>query len=118
MNSVPNRLHVDKPWGYFDQFTLNETTTVKILCAKAGESLSLQTHQHRSEFWHVIDGSGTVEIDTQIHTAERGDEFYIPQGSTHRLTGGTSDIRILEIAYGSFDEDDITRLEDKYGRTQ
>ena len=117
MNELPNRLHVDKPWGFFDQFTLNERSTVKILHTKAEETLSLQTHVHRSEFWYIISGTGTVTINNTAHAATPGNEFYVPQGSTHRIEGGPDGITFLEIAFGEFDEEDITRLEDKYGRS-
>ena len=35
----------------------------------------------------------------------------------HRLsTAGESEVRILEISFGEFDEEDIVRLDDVYGR--
>ena len=33
---------VEKPWGGFEQFTLNEISTVKILTIKPGQTFSLQ----------------------------------------------------------------------------
>lgn len=105
----------DRPWGNFRQFTHNEPSTVKIITVKAGESLSLQSHTKRSEFWKIIAGQGTVEIDDTVHEAKIGDEFMIPVGSKHRLSGQT-DVQVLEVAIGDFAEDDITRYEDKYGR--
>ena len=51
-----------RPWGDFERFTLNETTTVKIITVKEGESISLQTHEHRDEFWRVLKGSGIIHI--------------------------------------------------------
>ena len=43
----PKPLHVDKPWGSFDQFSFNEKSTVKVLTCNPGHQLSLQKHQHR-----------------------------------------------------------------------
>ena len=40
-----------------------------------------------------------------------------PAGFEHRVTGGPEGTTFLEIAFGDFDESDITRLEDRYGRT-
>lgn len=109
--------HENRPWGSFDQFTHNTQTTVKILHVSANKRLSLQKHKHRSEFWHVISGNGTVTIGTKELHAQQNDEFEIPIGTIHRITGGDEGIRLLEIATGKFDENDIIRIEDDFGRT-
>lgn len=114
----PNRRREDRPWGYFEQFTLNEPSTVKLLHVRAGEEFSLQTHEHRDEFWRVVGGSGQVTVGNVRSDANIGDEFFTPRGTPHRAEGAEDeDLRILEISFGQFDENDITRLEDKYGRT-
>ena len=48
--------------------------------------------------------------------ANPGDSFFIDYQTKHRIEGGENDAVLLEIAYGDFDEDDITRYEDAYGR--
>lgn len=106
-----------RPWGEFERFTLNEHTTVKILTIKPRESVSLQTHAHRSEFWRILTGSGIVTIGDQQHKASPPNDFFIPVGEKHRIEAGLEGISWLEIAFGEFDEADITRLEDNYGRT-
>lgn len=105
-----------RPWGGFERFTLDEKSTVKILTVNAGEAFSLQTHEHRDEFWRIIRGSGTIRIGDTDHPAREGDAFYIPRHKEHRITGGEGGITVLEIAFGDFDEGDIKRLEDRYGR--
>ena len=111
------KLTVKKPWGQFDQFTLNETTTVKILTVNPGGSLSLQTHNGRSEFWRVLSGHPVITINDKKITANPGDEFTIEKLQAHRLESHDDIVQILEIAYGNFDEEDIIRLEDNYGRS-
>ena len=106
----------ERPWGNFERFTLNEKTTVKIVSVNAGESISLQTHEHRDEFWHVIKGSGVIRIGDKNNDAKEGDNFFSPRHSEHRVTGGPGGLAFLEIAFGDFDANDITRLEDRYGR--
>lgn len=106
----------EKPWGRFIQYVLNEMVTVKILEVKAGEQTSLQSHRHRSELWVVLDEGACVEIEGQIIRPKPMELVFIPQGSKHRLIGEDKDYRILEISFGYFDEDDIVRYEDKYGR--
>ena len=106
----------NRPWGNFERFTLNEKTTVKIISVNAGESISLQTHEHRDEFWRVIKGSGVIRIGGKENQAHEGDAFFCPRHSEHRVTGGPEGLSFLEIAFGDFDEGDIRRLEDRYGR--
>ena len=107
-----------RPWGNFERFTLNEKTTVKIITVNAGESISLQTHEHRDEFWRVIKGSGTVHIGEEERDAREGNMFFVARHGQHRILGGPDGLVCLEIAFGDFDEDDIKRLEDRYGRAQ
>jgi mannose-6-phosphate isomerase-like protein (cupin superfamily) len=109
-------LTVKKPWGKFDQFTLNEITTVKILFVDKGGSLSLQDHGGRSEFWRIISGHPAVTIGDKKTEANPGDEFRIEKLVPHQLEAPTDDVQVLEIAYGNFDEEDIIRIKDKYGR--
>jgi mannose-6-phosphate isomerase len=109
--------HTRRPWGGFDLFTLNEPATVKIITVEPGARLSLQRHEHRGEFWQVIEGVMDVEVDGHSEKAPEGRRIWVPQGAVHRMgNSSTSSARILEIAYGTFDEDDIERLEDDYSR--
>ena len=117
MDTVSNHHQEERPWGGFEQFTLNEPCTVKILHVDADKRFSLQKHAHRTEFWKVLDGDGVLQIGDEIRTIIRGDMVTVPQGTLHRLTGGVQGLRVLEIAYGEFDENDIERVEDDFGRT-
>ena len=118
-NRTPDRTTTTsrRPWGDFEQFCLNETTTVKIITVEPGRRLSLQRHEHRDEFWEVLDGPMDVRVDERRWTAQRGERVWVPAGSTHRLgNSGPEPARLLEVAFGAFDEDDIERLEDDYQR--
>ena len=107
----------EKPWGSFEQFTHSEPTTVKILTINPSQSLSLQYHHNRDEFWKVILGHARITIGDAVHDALDGDEFFIASGQKHRAEAGSSEIKILEISFGDFNENDIVRLEDIYDRT-
>ncbi len=109
-------LTVKKPWGQFDQFTHNEISTVKILSVNQGGSLSLQYHDHRSEFWRIISGHPTVTVGDKVVVAKPGDEFIIKELEQHHLEAPSDAVQVLEIAFGNFDEEDIVRIKDKYGR--
>ena len=106
----------NKPWGDFEQFTLNEVSTVKILKLKPNSALSLQKHQKRDEFWRILSGSGFVELNNKKVEVKEGDEFFIKKEDSHRASTKNDSLEILEISFGFFDEDDIKRLADIYGR--
>ena len=106
----------ERPWGNFERFTLNEPSTVKIITINPNQELSLQQHEHRDEEWRIVQGSGKVivgEKQTEVHP---GDEFFVERGMKHRVEAGKDGLMFLEVALGEFDESDIKRFEDKYGR--
>jgi len=113
-----NSILVNKPWGYFEQFTHNQNSTVKLLYIKKGESLSLQYHNNRIEFWKIISGQPFVEIGEIKTEAKPGDEFEIQKLIQHRISAPKDDVVFLEISMGEFDEEDIVRVEDKYSRVK
>lgn len=106
-----------RPWGAFEQFSLNERSTVKVITVAPGARLSLQRHEHRSEFWQVLDGPMEIEVGGHTWTAQHGEHIWVPAGTTHRMGNTTGEpTRILEVAFGFFDEEDIERLHDDYCR--
>ncbi len=114
---APESRRETRPWGEFVEFARNSPCTVKILTVKAGESLSLQYHHGRDEMWHVLSGAGTLQIGDEEVRAIPGSDYLIPRETKHRISGGDTDLSILEISTGAFDDADIVRIEDKYGRS-
>ena len=122
---TPNYKHDIRPWGEFHQYTENEETTVKIITVGPGEQLSLQIHRDRDEVWIALDGGLVVTMVSpsgkKLEIGEMGTDpmqrYIINRGFAHTVRNeAESPARFLEIAFGHFDEDDIERLEDKYGR--
>ena len=105
----------ERPWGKFERFTMNEKCTVKIITVKKGEAFSLQYHNNRDEFWHILSGVGIVTLGEEKKEAKAGDEYMISKGTHHRMEA-TEEVKFLEIAFGEFDENEIVRVEDKYNR--
>ena len=113
----PEHVTSTRPWGGFTQYCLNEAVTVKIIEVSAGAELSLQRHGHRAELWIALDNTIQVEVDGRTWRPAIHEEVWIPAGATHRLSApGDRAGRILEVAFGHFDESDIERLSDRYGR--
>ncbi|MDQ3244938.1 MAG: phosphomannose isomerase type II C-terminal cupin domain [bacterium] len=107
----------ERPWGNFKQFTANTPSTVKIITVNPNESLSLQSHNQREEFWYVLKGEGIFEINDVVYDVVEGDEYYVKLGEKHRISAEENGMQVLEIAFGNFNEEDIIRYEDKYGRS-
>ena len=114
---IPSAVKVEKPWGNFEQYTHNLPCTVKIITVVPGGMLSSQYHEKRDELWVVLDPGARVELDRKVLHPEVEEKLIIPRETVHRLWAvGEGPVRILEISFGEFDEDDIVRLEDVYGR--
>jgi mannose-1-phosphate guanylyltransferase/mannose-6-phosphate isomerase len=65
----------------------------------------------------VLDEGAKVQLGEDVLKPEVGEKVFIPRGTVHRLsTAGETEVRILEISFGEFDEEDIVRLDDVYGR--
>lgn len=108
-------VHVDKPWGSFTQYAHNTPCTVKTLTVKPWQSISLQSHEKRDEMWVILEDGLKAEIGDKTLNPKKGDVLFVPRKTKHRLSA-ENEARVLEIAFGEFDEEDITRYEDKYGR--
>ncbi|KAF0160047.1 MAG: glycosyltransferase [Syntrophaceae bacterium] len=107
-----------RPWGYFEVLSDMGDHKVKRIVVAPGGSLSLQRHKLRSEHWYAVSGEGVATIDGKTFSLRGGTAADIPQGATHRLENLSGiDLVIIEVQTGTyFGEDDIERLEDKYGR--
>ena len=113
-----------KPWGWYRDIERKRNYVVKELFIRSGESISLQYHNLRKEWWHVLSGDGELFTakninDPIVHCyVKTGDTISIDLKQIHRVTAKIgSDLRILEVQYGKCREDDIVRLDDFYGRT-
>jgi len=114
-------LFQDKPWGAFAQYAHNQEVTVKIITVNPGERLSLQRHKHREEMWVPLDEGLVSIVDGKCRRLWKDKDFLTPvrilRGVVHTMENvETAPARFLEVSFGHFDEDDIERLDDKYGR--
>jgi len=109
---------VHRPWGSYTVLEDADDCKVKRLTVKPGQVLSLQLHHRRSEHWTVVDGTAKVRIGEREFQLQRNESAYIPMNTVHRLENPTGrDIHLIEVQCGDyFGEDDIVRLEDRYGR--
>jgi mannose-1-phosphate guanylyltransferase / mannose-6-phosphate isomerase len=109
---------VHRPWGSYTILEDGDDCKVKRLTVKPGHVLSLQLHNRRSEHWTVVNGTAKVRIGEREFLLNSNESAYIPMNTVHRLENPTDrDIHLIEVQCGDyFGEDDIVRLEDRYGR--
>lgn len=136
----------DRPWGFFNLFVENSPSTVKILYVKKDEMLSLQFHFGRDQLYYLLDSHFIIdysnkpipkEILDNPNEPERfkqteeflkehlireegkeGDIFSFRKLYIHRAwyKGPKEEGRVLDLAWGNNDEQDIVRVRDKYQR--
>ena len=109
---------VYRPWGSYETVDFSERFKVKRITVKPGAALSLQKHHHRAEHWVVVKGTALVRVGDNETTLCEDQSTYIPVGAIHRLENtGDTPLELIEVQSGSYlGEDDIVRLEDRYGR--
>tara|TARA_R110002095_G_scaffold154534_3_gene134291 strand:+ start:965 stop:2368 length:1404 start_codon:yes stop_codon:yes gene_type:complete len=109
---------VYRPWGHYDSICFGERDQVKRISVKPGAKLSLQKHFHRSEHWVVVKGTAKVTKGEETLMISENESVYLPVGIVHALENpGKIMLEIIEVQTGSYlGEDDIVRLEDRYGR--
>ena len=107
-----------KPWGSYKTFEKDKGFLLKRISVAPGQSLSLQSHKHRSEHWLVASGVATIECDGEKGYLNQFESISIPQGAKHRLSNQNKELlQIVEVQFGKrLSEKDITRYEDKYKR--
>lgn len=110
--------HDTRPWGTWEVLQSADNYCVKKICVTPGSILSLQLHHHRSEHWIIVEGEAVVTLGEEKLTKKANESIYIPVETKHRIQNQTSqDMVFIEVQTGeNLDENDIVRLEDKYGR--
>lgn len=109
---------VERPWGSFKQFAFNQDCTVSLMTVQPGRRLSLQAHTGRAELWIVLDDGAIVEVGDATREYAAGTEIWIRAGTRHRLAAppGGGAVRVLEVAFGNWQQADIQRFEDDFAR--
>ncbi|MGR1183686.1 mannose-1-phosphate guanylyltransferase/mannose-6-phosphate isomerase [Aeromonas veronii] len=109
---------VYRPWGKFDSIDSGSRYQVKHITVKPGEKMSLQKHHHRAEHWIVVSGTAKVTNGERTFLVTENESTFIPIGAVHSLENpGKVPLELIEVQSGPYlAEDDVIRLEDKYGR--
>ncbi len=109
---------VYRPWGYYTVLAQGNGFLTKMIHVNPGQKLSLQSHNHRSEHWVVLEGMAKVVLEGKELVLSPGHSVDIPVKAIHSLQNPyTDNLKIVEVQKGSpLIEEDIIRYEDMYGR--
>ena len=109
---------VFRPWGKYQTVDIGGRYQVKRITVSPNQRLSTQLHHHRSEHWIVVKGTAKVRKGDQISLVTENESTYIPVGEIHSLENpGLMPLELIEVQTGGYlGEDDIVRLDDRYGR--
>jgi mannose-6-phosphate isomerase-like protein (cupin superfamily) len=115
--------HVNRKWGSFDVLAKDSQTLVKVMKILPGECISLQRHKFRDQLYYIISpiniqfGAHPKNL-TNIEVQHSGKTFFFPRGMWHRAINPErgSTAFYVEVSFGHYDESDIERADDKYGR--
>lgn len=115
-SELPRR--VEKPWGGELIWALTDRYVGKILTINAGQRLSLQYHEAKDEWIHVLDGRLRLTLENAAGQLERrelgaGEGAHVAGGRRHRYEA-IETCRLIEVSTPELD--DVVRLEDDYGR--
>ena len=109
---------VYRPWGYYTVLAQGNGFLTKMIQVNPGQKLSVQSHNHRSEHWVVLEGMAKVVLEGKEHILSPGHSIDIAVKAIHSLQNPYKDnLKIIEVQKGDLlIEDDIIRYEDMYGR--
>ena len=109
---------VDKPWGRELIWAVTDRYVGKIITVEAGKRLSLQYHERKDEWIHVLRGRLLLTLEDEHGEIEDrelgpGDGAHVPTRRRHRYTG-IDTVTLVEVSTPELD--DVVRLEDDFGR--
>ncbi len=114
--SLPRR--VDKPWGYELVWAHAEQYVGKIIVIETGKRLSLQHHEVKDEWIHVLDGRLALTLETddgdlEIQELGPGEGAHVAVRRVHRFEA-IETCTLIEVSTPELN--DVVRLEDDFGR--
>ncbi|MCB1226629.1 MAG: cupin domain-containing protein [Verrucomicrobiales bacterium] len=73
-----------------------------------GTATQRHYHQRSEEFYFILEGTGTMEIDGETRPVSPGDAILIPPGTWHQLTAdpGATTLRLLCCCAPPYSHDD------------
>jgi mannose-6-phosphate isomerase len=117
-DGTPLPRHVDKPWGHESIWAWTDRYVGKILVIESGKRLSLQYHQRKDEWIHVLGGRLQLTLENEAGVVEDrelgpGDSTRVRVRRRHRYAA-LERCTLIEVSTPELD--DVVRIEDDFGR--
>ena len=114
--SLPRR--VDKPWGYELVWAHAERYVGKIIVIETGKRLSLQHHEVKDEWIHVLSGRLALTLqndagEIEVRELGPGEGAHVAVPRVHRFAA-IETCMLIEVSTPELN--DVVRLEDDFGR--
>lgn len=116
----------ERPWGTFQVLSATKENVggkkadivIKKIVVNPEKRLSLQSHTSRTENWYFVSGYGEATVADNKISVKAGESITIPMNTKHRISNNATKTPLvfIETSTGDFDEADIIRYEDDYGR--
>ena len=115
-SELPRR--VDKPWGHEVIWAWTDRYVGKLIVIETGKRLSLQHHEVKDEWIHVLDGRLLLTLENGAGEVEQrelgpGEGAHVGTLRVHRYEA-LETCRLIEVSTPELD--DVVRLEDDFGR--
>ena len=115
-SELPRR--VDKPWGHEMIWAWTDRYVGKLLVIETGKRLSLQHHEVKDEWVHVLDGRLMLWLENDAGEVEQrelgpGEGAHVGTRRVHRYEA-LETCRLIEVSTPELH--DVVRLEDDFGR--
>ncbi len=115
-SELPRR--VDKPWGHELIWAWTDHYVGKLLVIETGKRLSLQHHEVKDEWIHVLSGRLLLTLENDDGVVESreigpGEGARVPTRRQHRYEA-IETCTLIEVSTPELD--DVVRIEDDFGR--
>jgi len=90
----------------------------KHVIIKPGKHISYQRHEHRTEIWTFVEGTGELILEGEVTEVGRGSTVTIKTGARHAIKALT-ELHFIEVQIGDeLTEEDIERLDWDWGEEE
>ena len=90
-------ISIVKSWGFEYLLEVNPEYTLKKIVVRGGEQLPRHYHQFKRETFYILEGSGSMLVDTRVYPMCAGSVITIDPGERHELIpSGVNGIVFLE----------------------
>ena len=101
VDSLDGRVrYAEKSWGEFRVIDVEDDSLTIRVTLTPGHEMNYHAHEHRSEIWTVLSGTGAAMVDGKAMRVGPGDVISIPAGSKHMIHAFDT-LRIMEVQLGT-----------------